>query len=523
MIKKLALWLTLALAAATSPFGFAATLTDVAGFQLDGNGLVVGVALPGGASVPFGVPASVSNATAGTVNLASFAGAVGDCVNDDAPALNTAAALAVTSHATLVIPPPKPGGCWMLKSTVFFGSPTQTIPPALDISAKGLAYNDIQWGGGSGTAGNSKVIFSYHIKQSSVDGVKVFLEQTHVHDVVVWDMDTTASDGTIGQTTFNNIQVALGDGVNNEGFRLGYTSLAGADVSFITWINTYAYGIGEPTGSKGWDIAGPNAFVFNCLDCGTAFLANGWTTVGGTGASVGSGGGSFHCWGCGATGNLVDFQFYTTASYMIKGGRFESGHRFLDVNNSAPNVSVEGVEIDSYNNGSNAIFNIGAVGSFNFDNNSILGCTPGNSAMFQFNQTFAVGLALFHGGRIQSTDPFYNVPNNGAVWNITLANVGAYSGGVITGFFKTVQTDTSGSPGAATHLSTKQGRAAIALGASSAVITNALVTTSSQIVVTLESADTTLKSIVAIPGAGSFTVTGNANATAAAKFSYSIL
>lgn len=466
---------------------------------------------------------SSSGAINGAINVASVQGAVGDCVNDDAPAFTTAATLAAASHATLVIPRPKPGGCWMLKQTVFWGSPTQTIPPALDISAKGLAYNDIQWGGGSGTAGNSKVIFSYHIKQSSVEGIKVFLEQTHVHDVVVWDIDTTASNGTVGQTTFNNMQVALGDGVNNEGFRLGYRSLGGGDVSFITWINSYVYGIGEPTGSQGWTIAGSNTFVLNLVDVGSAFLAVGWTTVGETGAAVGSGGGSFHCWGCGATGNTLDFQFYTTASYMIKGGRFESGHRFLDVNNSAPNVSVEGVEIDSYNNGSNAIFNIGAVGSFNFDNNSILGCTPGNSAMFQFNQTFAVGLALFHGGRIQSTDPFYNVPNNGALWNITLDNVAAFSGGVITGFFKTVQTDTSASPGAATHPSTKQGRAAIALGASSAVITNALVTASSQIVLTLESADTTLKSIVAIPAAGSFTVTGNANATAAAKFSYSIL
>lgn len=74
--------------------------------------------------------------------------------------------------------------------------------------------------------------------------------------------------------------------------------------------------------------------------------------------------------------------------------------------------------------------------------------------------------------------------------------------------------NSTGSPGAAT-LNTPSGRSAIAAGAASVVITNSLVSASSQVYAMLQTADATLTSIKSIvPGAGSFTITGNANATA---------
>lgn len=81
-------------------------------------------------------------------------------------------------------------------------------------------------------------------------------------------------------------------------------------------------------------------------------------------------------------------------------------------------------------------------------------------------------------------------------------------------------TDGSGTPGSAT-INTSRGRCAFAGGASAVTVTNSLVTAASQILVVLETTDGTLTFIKSVvPGAGSFVVTGNANATGTTKFSF---
>lgn len=72
--------------------------------------------------------------------------------------------------------------------------------------------------------------------------------------------------------------------------------------------------------------------------------------------------------------------------------------------------------------------------------------------------------------------------------------------------FKFDATDNSGSPGATT-ISKPSGRAAIASGASSVVVTNTLVTAASVVVVQLETSAAGIGGLVCVPGAGSFTVT----------------
>lgn len=88
----------------------------------------------------------------------------------------------------------------------------------------------------------------------------------------------------------------------------------------------------------------------------------------------------------------------------------------------------------------------------------------------------------------------------------------------------TAYVDKSGTPGAAT-INSARGRAAIAASASSVVITNNRVTTQSIVLVHLDatSADGTLTSIQRVSVAnGSFTVYGNAAATAATPFRFSV-
>lgn len=82
-------------------------------------------------------------------------------------------------------------------------------------------------------------------------------------------------------------------------------------------------------------------------------------------------------------------------------------------------------------------------------------------------------------------------------------------------------TDSTGTPGAAT-INRPTGKSAIAAGASSVVITNSLVTSASRVLITQHARDATCKELIAVPAAGSFTVSGTANATAALPFSWEI-
>lgn len=84
-------------------------------------------------------------------------------------------------------------------------------------------------------------------------------------------------------------------------------------------------------------------------------------------------------------------------------------------------------------------------------------------------------------------------------------------------------TDNSATPGNTT-ISTPSGRAAFAAAASTVVVTSTIATLASKINVNLEGApDATLSSVSVTLANGSFTVTGNAAATATKKFSFTVL
>jgi hypothetical protein len=83
-------------------------------------------------------------------------------------------------------------------------------------------------------------------------------------------------------------------------------------------------------------------------------------------------------------------------------------------------------------------------------------------------------------------------------------------------------TDGSGTPGNVTQ-NVSRGRAAFAAAASSVVVTNSQVSATSTILVSLGGADATLTSVRVTAAAGSFTVTGNAAATAATPFDYVVI
>lgn len=83
-------------------------------------------------------------------------------------------------------------------------------------------------------------------------------------------------------------------------------------------------------------------------------------------------------------------------------------------------------------------------------------------------------------------------------------------------------TDSSGTPGNVTN-NAARGRAAFAAAGTSVVVTSSLCAANSTVLVSLKGGDATLTSVTVTPAAGSFTVTGNAAATATTPFDFVVI
>jgi hypothetical protein len=107
--------------------------------------------------------------------------------------------------------------------------------------------------------------------------------------------------------------------------------------------------------------------------------------------------------------------------------------------------------------------------------------------------------------------------------NVTVGAAGTGSTTVTrVGSLTVLSTDSSGTPGNAT-INTLSGRAAFAAAGTTVVVTNSTVAATSKVFVSLRAGDSTLTSVRVTPAAGSFTVTGNAAATATTIFDFFVV
>ncbi len=110
------------------------------------------------------------------------------------------------------------------------------------------------------------------------------------------------------------------------------------------------------------------------------------------------------------------------------------------------------------------------------------------------------------------------MPNSGAFANGNIGNLEVSNNLQLTNYI-----DDSATPGSRT-VNAQRGRNAFAIGAKAVTVTNSLCTATSQVVATLEFIDATLTTILTVvPAAGSFVVTADVNATAATKFSWTVI
>jgi len=126
------------------------------------------------------------------------------------------------------------------------------------------------------------------------------------------------------------------------------------------------------------------------------------------------------------------------------------------------------------------------------------------------NNVYNPASVAISGGAINNTPVGATTPNSGSFTSCRFNSL------------LSALTDGSGTPGNVTQ-NVARGRAAFAAAASSVVVTNSQVAANSTVLVSLRGGDATLTSVRVTPAAGSFTVTGNAAATATTIFDYVVI
>lgn len=257
---------------------------------------------------------------------------------------------AIATGKKLVIPACDANKYYRLTNTLVIRPQSGKNECYLDIEAHGIPRSQIVYDGPV----NTPCIQSIGHRFGIWTGIKIAL--ANKVGLIAFDIDTEAGTPSIDSNTHNtyiNCQVALGSltNQNQKGWRIGYVSGGGADISDLSWINCSVFGKfgGEVNPNDyGWHIYGPNT------------LANTWTN--GFGARLGkmfsnvsdvpnkTGNGACYFFGTSTSQNLLDFEIGNSQSYLISGGRFESGKQVLDIKNAniSPAVTFQNVNIDDY-------------------------------------------------------------------------------------------------------------------------------------------------------------------------------
>ena len=202
-------------------------------------------------------------------------------------------------------------------------------------------------------------------------------------------------------------------------------------------------------------------------------------------------------------------------------GSVNAGAKLLSVRTGVGGTEVEKAFIDKSGGlsagGQISTSSASGAGGFAFGSTAVLWETGstlvlrarGSAANYN-STTPAIWLIPF--GAVDPDDLIISVATSGGTHLATVNGAGR---------FDQSGTDSSGTPGAAT-INKPTGKSAIAIGASSVVITNSLVTAAMRVMITPHARDTTCKELIAVAAAGSFTVSGTANATAALPFSWEV-
>lgn len=337
---------------------------------------------------------------------------------------------AIENNRKLVIVPDKDKS-FRLTQTWDLQPPSGKNEFYLDIEAHGVPRGQLQYDGPEGTACISAIGHRFGIWS----GIKIALANTP--GLIAFDLDTKSAENgqpAMDSTTHNtylNCHVALGSLLdqNQKGWRIGYESGGGGDISDLTFINTSVFGrFGAPNANDyGWQIYGGNVLQNTWTNPFTAFCGKGYSNVSDVQGKTGNGASYFY--GAGSSQNLLDFEIGNSQSYLIAGGRGESGKQILHVTqgNISPAISFQGCQWDDYQGvsnfggGSDNLFFLDMPASLSIDNcniksgrwgsyssNMIKAYGPGGQGLF--------GTIMVRGGGIQSAGSSFINTGSDPTW-----------------------------------------------------------------------------------------------------------
>ncbi len=355
-------------------------------------------------------------------NVKQDFGAKGDGKTDDTQAFQRAINAAIAAKGRLIIPTP---------SAFYKITKTLNVVPA----SGGQVFMEIEaWGWGNGTnvirymgASNSAVFKIVGLKQSIWTGLKVGIEDG-LTGVQVFDIDTTPSAESTSFVTFKNFYLNLGNKPNNVGFRLGHLSGGGADISNYQWENCVVFGSRLP-GQVAYLVEGNNTLSNTWMGGFVAHCDKIYSNKSGAGARSDRGNGSVYFYGLGGSHNNTDFEVAFEQTYVISGGRFESGRRFLNVIDHSfhASITVQGCQINDYETKDGILMYMGTAGSLLIDNCNMNLRGGDFTRMIVLGGTGAKGTLMVRGGAASSSKPFYHKIGNATQWKVYVEGVGKFS------------------------------------------------------------------------------------------------
>lgn len=307
-----------------------------------------------GPTGPMGPQGPAGSGTGGTTTKNVFDVTVyganpNDNIND--LAAFQAAYDAARAVAGKVIIPSSGGGTYYLDGT------WNILPDAsnqvwVDIEMLGGSAGKIIYRGPS----NQPVVKIVGLKGAIWTGLNIAIQNGRT-GVAIFDILTTQSANSSSFVTFKTFYLNLGDGQDNIGIRTGYQSPG--DISNYNFENIIVYGNGRTVGQgpTSYVESVPGQYAFQNLGVNTlsmawyggfvAFADRAYTNISRDGLSRGNGSVSFYS--LGGSQNNIDFEFTWEQSYLVSGGRWEAGNKFMRVRNGGfSNILVEALTIHDY-------------------------------------------------------------------------------------------------------------------------------------------------------------------------------
>lgn len=284
-------------------------------------------------------PSGGGTAVAKTYDVTIY-GARGDGNTDDTQAFQRAFNDAAAGSGKVIIP--SPSNFYNITNTISVRPPSGQGQVKVSVEAWG-GPNRIRYTGAS----NKSVFYIVGIKNCIWTGFGIEIANGR-SGVTAIDIDTeSATISSSTGTKFDTYRINLGDGENNNGFRIGHNRAAvGNDISNILWMNGAIYGGGKAS-QTAYLNEGHNTLHLQWFETFTANIGKHYSNSG----PAGRGNGGVNFFGSGGSGVDIAYDINFEQQYTIVGGTWELGKVFLKVPNFAqvsPNILVENVSIKNY-------------------------------------------------------------------------------------------------------------------------------------------------------------------------------